>query len=274
MITLVGDNPLTVQAGEAFVEPGATSDDPAATISSNAHLVLDTQVVGTYKVTYTATAADGLQTSFSRTINVEDTQDGCADSPCEHGSCTDKVQSFECLCPPQFRGTLCELARADDLSLSLVGGAAVTHEAATEYVDLGVVATDAVDGDVSDTLVVSGRVNVGVLGTYKLNYEVVNSAGVHATAARHVTVADTTDNCSPHPCNHGTCTDQIGHYTCTCNIEWTGNACDEPRFGPTLTLIGPSNAVVEAGTTYVDQGATAADVVGGNLSRRWSAAAG
>ena len=105
----------------------------------------------------------------------------------------------------------------------------------------------------------------------KLKHEDI--AGVHATAARHVTVADTTDNCSPHPCNHGTCTDQIGHYTCTCNIEWTGNACDEPRFGPTLTLIGPSNAVVEAGTTYVDQGATAADVVGGNLSRRWSAAA-
>lgn len=35
---------------------------------------------------------------------------------------------------------------------------------------------------------------------------------------------------------------------------------------PTLTFIGPANAVVEAGTTYVDQGATATDVVGGNLS--------
>ena len=48
----------------------------------------------------------------------------------------------------------------------------------------------------------------------------------------------------------------------------------EPRRVPTLAFIGPANAVVEAGTTYVDQGATAADVVGGNLSRRWSAAAG
>ena len=33
------------------------------------------------------------------------------------------------------------------------------------------------------------------------------------------------DDCDPNPCDHGTCTDGINVYNCTCEPGWTGVNC-------------------------------------------------
>ncbi|XP_078661784.1 uncharacterized protein LOC144905847 [Branchiostoma floridae x Branchiostoma belcheri] len=35
------------------------------------------------------------------------------------------------------------------------------------------------------------------------------------------------DDCLPSPCAHGTCTDGVASYTCSCENGWTGNNCDQ-----------------------------------------------
>ncbi|XP_019639758.1 PREDICTED: fibropellin-1-like [Branchiostoma belcheri] len=40
-----------------------------------------------------------------------------------------------------------------------------------------------------------------------------------------------TDNdCASSPCAHGTCTDGVASYTCSCENGWTGNNCDQVSF--------------------------------------------
>ncbi|XP_035693768.1 protein crumbs homolog 1-like [Branchiostoma floridae] len=33
--------------------------------------------------------------------------------------------------------------------------------------------------------------------------------------------------CARSPCTHGTCTDDVGSYTCSCENGWTGRDCDQ-----------------------------------------------
>ncbi len=73
-ITLTGDATMTVSAGSAFTDPGATATDLvdgaiAVTISGT----VNTAVPGSYTVTYTAADAKGNSASATRTVTVRDT---------------------------------------------------------------------------------------------------------------------------------------------------------------------------------------------------------
>ena len=37
------------------------------------------------------------------------------------------------------------------------------------------------------------------------------------------------DNCTPNPCNDGTCENQIGGYTCQCKQGYTGRNCESRK---------------------------------------------
>jgi len=74
-ITLVGDNPLTIQCLSTYTDPGATASDtcdaalPAVTIDTSA---LDPNATGTYTVTYSVTDASSNPAPLvSRTVIVE-----------------------------------------------------------------------------------------------------------------------------------------------------------------------------------------------------------
>ncbi len=70
VITILGDNPATVELGSAYSDAGATSDGgEAVTISGT----VDTSTLGTYIITYTATDAAGNTSTATRTVNVVDT---------------------------------------------------------------------------------------------------------------------------------------------------------------------------------------------------------
>jgi len=70
VITILGDNPATVELGDVYVDAGATSDGGETV---NVSGTVDTSVVGTYIITYSATDAAGNTTTSTRSVVVVDT---------------------------------------------------------------------------------------------------------------------------------------------------------------------------------------------------------
>lgn len=113
--------------------------------------------------------------------------------------------------------------------LTLAGSATVNVEPGALYSDAGATATDEEDGTITSRIVVTGTVNTAVIGVYTLTYNVTDSSGNAAQpVVRTVRVVDT--------------------------------------LAPAITLTGPSSIRVEAGTSFTDPGATAADSFEGNIT--------
>jgi Cu/Ag efflux protein CusF len=70
VITILGDNPAIVELGSSYTDAGATSDG-GETVSTSG--TVNTDVVGTYTITYSASDAAGNTTTATRTVNVVDT---------------------------------------------------------------------------------------------------------------------------------------------------------------------------------------------------------
>lgn len=185
-ITLLGPNPLVMNIGEKFTDPGAQVADadpsfkPSFIVDATA---LDTNKAGSYPVVYTSTDPSGNTSTLTRTVVVQDPSG------------------------PQ---------------LVVKGANPLTMEAGQLYVEAGVTATDAKDGDLSASVTVdTSLLNVGRPGTYIVSYRVTDSDGKQATAQRTVKVIDTTK--------------------------------------PKIVLKGANPQTIESGATYVELGATAAD---------------
>ena len=113
--------------------------------------------------------------------------------------------------------------------ITLIGPAAITLEAAVDtYVEQGATASDLVDGDFPATIG-GDVVDDTTPGVYVVTYDAVDVAGNNAIqVTRTVTVEDT--------------------------------------IAPVITLIGPAAITLEAAVdTYVEQGATASDLVDGDF---------
>lgn len=73
-ITLIGDNPMVVNLGSNFTDPGATANDPedgSLIVTADCSSV-DTSVVGDYSCQYLATDSDSHTATATRTVTVFD----------------------------------------------------------------------------------------------------------------------------------------------------------------------------------------------------------
>lgn len=71
IITLLGNNPMTLTVGDAFTDPGATSTDPEdGALAVTATGTVDTANAGTYEIEYSATDSGGLTATATRTVVV------------------------------------------------------------------------------------------------------------------------------------------------------------------------------------------------------------
>jgi len=102
------------------------------------------------------------------------------------------------------------------------------------YTDPGATASDNIDGDITNSIVVAGdAVNTTVAGTYIVTYDVSDAAGNPATqVTRTVTVIASTLDTS----------------------------------APVITLLGANSLNLTVGDTYTDPGATALDNIDGNIT--------
>ena len=274
VITLLGNDPETVEVGATYADAGATAlDNVDGNITPSIVVVnpVDTAIVGAYTVTYNVSdAAGNAAVEVTRTVNVVDT--------------TVPV-------------------------ITLLGNDSETVEVGATYADAGATALDNVDGNITPSIVVVNPVNTAIADAYTVTYNVSDAAGNTAVqVTRTVNVVDTTvpaitllgndpvsievgatyadagataldnvdGNITPsivvvNPVD----TAIVGAYTITYNVsDAAGNAAVEVTRTvnvlditiPVITRLGDDPVSIEVGETYVDAGATASDNVDGVIT--------
>ena len=201
-ITLLGDASVSVgQSSGDYDDAGATANDlNDGDITSSIVTVNPVQIgtVGSYTVTYNVTDSDGnAAAEVTRTVNVID----------------DVVPV-----------------------ITLTGDTPVTVEVGSTYTDAGATATDNLDGDITNSIVVVNSVNTTKLGTYTVTYNVADSNGNAAVeVTRTVNVVDTTkpvitvsgtnpDTAEASPSTTTTQTTRVTHTDASVYITQSGGA--------------------------------------------------
>lgn len=276
-ITLMGDNPLTLECATDYVSPGAEAlDDCDGNISS--HIVVDisemnTNAVGTYPVRYSVTDASGNPAETQvRTVVVEDT--------------TAPI-------------------------ITLRGEAEITLECGTAYVEPGADAADSCYGDISGDIIIGGDVvDTQSAGTYILTYNVSDGSGnAAAQVLRIVRIVDTTApvvallgeaeitvECGDVFTDPGATAMDACDGDLTAAIIVSGDEVDANTVGvyiisynvtdgeghaamtvtrtvtvvdtlvPLISLLGEAHVIVECTDPFIDPGVTAADHCDGDLT--------
>lgn len=149
VITLSGSSNMTVTQGNSYTEPGYTAvDNIAGDITNNVVVsgVVNTAEVGTYQRIYKVKDFNRNWATVTRTIQV--------------------------------------VAAADTVApvIQLVGTSTLSIPLNTNFVDPGCTANDAISGNVSANIIVTGNVNTSVPGTYTLTYNVSDESGNAASS--------------------------------------------------------------------------------------------
>jgi len=191
-ITVLGSTDVNIMAGSNYIDEGATAFDAEDGDLTGSIIVsnpVDTSMAGTYTVEYSVTDSDGNTVISTRTVTV--------------------VQGeFPVI-------TLNGISPA----LVLIDGV---------YVEEGAIASDAEDGDISSSIVITSDLNVSALGSYTVTYTVTDSDANTSFITRTVNVI-------------------------------TGDI-------PVITLLGDSEVTLQVGESYIDAGATASDTEDGDIS--------
>ena len=153
-VITVNGGAVSVEQFSAYNDAGATAnDDRDGNVSVQVSSNVDTNTVGSYTVTYSASdAAGNAATPATRTVIVTAYEDNVAPI------------------------------------ITLSGASIIELELNEAYIESGATASDNVDGDVSANIVISGSVDSSTAGTYTITYSVSDAAGNSTVATRNVTV--------------------------------------------------------------------------------------
>ena len=279
-ITLSGDNPLELTVGGTFNEPGySANDDVDGTITGSVTVntsAINTNIIGSYSVTYTVSDNASNSVTVTRTVNVSAAPDTT---------------------PP---------------TITLLGNNPLEVTVGGSYNEPGYTATDNVDGTITGSVMMNtSAVNTNTVGSYPVTYNVSDNAGnaattvtrtINVTAAPDITPpvitlvggnpveitvggiyneqgASATDNVDGDISGSITInssavnTNAIGSYSVSYDVSDTANnnattamrtvnvVAIPDTTPPTITLLGDNPQEIVLGGTYVEQGANASDNV-------------
>ena len=147
VLTLKGQQSVTINAGENYADAGATArDNVDGDISKSIKTIgtVDANKPGVYTIIYSVKDNSGnAAAALARTVTVVDAV------------------------PPV---------------ITLKGQQSVTINAGENYVDAGATAHDAVDGDISKLIGITGLIDTGTPGVYTITFNVKDSSGNAAAA--------------------------------------------------------------------------------------------
>ena len=147
-IEIAGANPMSVEVGTVFVDPGAKAiDNEDGELSVKVISEVDISKIGTYRVVYQAVDSAGNETNASRIVHVVDMT-----APTIH------------------------LNGASEMEVVL----------GNDYIEMGAEAYDNVDGNL--TVAIEGNVNETRIGSYEVKYTAVDSHRNKATKKRVVRI--------------------------------------------------------------------------------------
>ena len=162
-IILLGDDIIFLNKGEVF-------EDPAYALKKEAEVTISGEVLnvpGIYTLSYAAYVDNKLKETVYRKVIVSE---------------SDKDSNIS--------GLVNEIEPV----ITLIGDKNMTISLNSKYREPGYKATDYIDGKISRSVTVTGKVNTSQVGTYPITYKVTNSRGKTAIVQRFVKVIKETSN--------------------------------------------------------------------------------
>lgn len=289
IITILGDNPVTLNVGSTYIDAGATALDDIDGDVTNSITTTGTivpSIVGTYAITYTAEDEAGNIASITRTVNVIDTISPTVSFGTNGNSTYAKTRSTTITVSDANTGV-----NTSSLKFLWNTSSAVPSEATfSSTFTNGSTLSTPVGVTGSYYLWILAEDNSGNLAIIKSNIfnldntppvitligsssVTVNKGTTYSDAG--ATVTDSIDT-SVTATSSGTVNiNIIGSYTITysasdaafniaTNVTRTINVVDVSA--PVITILGSNPATVSAGSVYSDAGATALDDVDGDVT--------
>lgn len=158
VITILGNNPDSVEIGYAYVDPSATAlDNVNGNITANIIKTgtVNTNLLGVYSLFYNVKDSSG-NAAIQKVRTVKVTSDKTAPS------------------------------------ITLLGADTIFVEVHFPYTELGATASDLVDGNITSKIIIAGVVDTATVGSYTITYQVTDLAGNIQIKFRKVLVRDTT----------------------------------------------------------------------------------
>ena len=192
VIVLNGDSTITLIKGSSYTEEGATAtDDRDGIVTVSISGEVNTNVIGSYTITYTAEDKAKNKSTKTRTIKVEEA--ACSQVITHaYNPDTNEEQDFATPCDVPEGWTVGNPpVEVDSIApvITLLGNASITLSVGDSYEDAGATASDNKDGNLSNDIVTNNPVNTAVADTYIITYNVDDAAGNHASqVTRTVTV--------------------------------------------------------------------------------------
>jgi len=147
VITLLGDNPVTVIQDTTYTDAGATAsdiEDGDLTASIVVAGSVDTSTLGTYVLTYNVQdAAGNFAAPVTRTVSVVE------------ATVVDTIAPV----------------------ITLLGNNPESVALGSSYADAGATALDDVDGDITANIIIANPVDPSIVGVYTITYNVQDAAG-------------------------------------------------------------------------------------------------
>ena len=164
-IVLFGSETITLKEGESYIEPGYYAVTKDGEIKKEEVEVtgsdINTKEAGTYYISYTI----GSKKEQRKVI----------------------VEEIEKEPDKEIEG---------EISLTLKGKNMMVLNVGEEYKEPGYTAIDTKDGDITNKVQVTGKVNTGLEGTYEIKYEVENSSLKKVTKTRKIVIKNDVINVS------------------------------------------------------------------------------
>ncbi len=287
VIVLIGADPLSVEAGTVFVDPGATAIDASGDFAATSTNNVDTGTLGIYTVTYTATDASGNSaSSTTRTVNVVDTTAPAAPtavSPIANAILTSSALTvLDWSDVADFSSPVTYAYQLSNSNATNLDGTFVTPIASGSTLTTSEASTTlATEGDYYYIAqATDAQLNAG-LWMSPVKFTIDNTApAITVTGSSSMTVEggsvyaddgatalDTVDGPVSVSSSGSVDTSITGTYTITYTATDTaGNTATSTRSievvdttSPVITLLGSDPVTIEAGSTYTDAGATVSD---------------
>ena len=185
VITIIGDESVSINQGSAYNDEGATAmDNVDGDITSQivTENNVNTSESGYYTVIYRVSDSSGNTAEATRVVNVVSTITTTKKNNSSSSSGKTTTKS---------RVTTTTSRITTPPTITLKGSSYITLNQGDRYSDPGYSATDARGKDLTGSVKISGSVNTSVAGTYTIRYTVTDSYGNTATKTRTIKVNST-----------------------------------------------------------------------------------